>query len=441
MKFLPSLDRHPFLSGLALFGFGVFALGFVPLVQGVPQEAAAQETGVQESGAQADAPHIPDHAMDGDHANIHAEHMAQIRAGDGESAAPVSQADWGALLFMDTNLSANRTMACATCHSPEAAFTDPREPLAGRAVSLGDDGTSLGDRNTPTAAYARFSPAFGKNEKGEWRGGQFHDGRAASLADQAGGPPLNPIEMGMASKAAVAARLAEDPAHRAALQKFAGISDPMADPEASYTAMTKAIEAFEQGDSFAPFDSKYDRYLQGSYKLTDEEELGRVLFFSNQFTNCALCHKLNEFGGAAKETFTDYRFHNIGTPANAAARAQNGVTALDEGLAATTGDPADRGKFKTPTLRNVAVTAPYMHNGVFNDLRTVILFYDKYNSGNPARQINPETGAAWAAPEVPETLALTELETGPGLQDVRIDALVAFLKTLTDARYEGLLAP
>ncbi len=82
-----------------------------------------------------------------------------------------------------------------------------------------------------------------------------------------------------------------------------------------------------------------------------------------------------------------------------------------------------------------------MHNGVFNDLRTVILFYDKYNSRNPARQINPETGAKWAAPEFSETLALTELETGPGLQDMRIDALIAFLKTLTDARYEALLAP
>ncbi len=92
-----------------------------------------------------------------------------------------------------------------------------------------------------------------------------------------------------------------------------------------------------------------------------------------------------------------------------------------------------------PGLRNVAVTAPYMHNGVFSDLRTVILFYNKYNSHAEARQINPETGRPWAPPEVRGTLSLTELHASPALDDRRIDALVAFLKTLTDKRYEPLL--
>jgi cytochrome c peroxidase len=78
-----------------------------------------------------------------------------------------------------------------------------------------------------------------------------------------------------------------------------------------------------------------------------------------------------------------------------------------------------------------------MHNGVFNDLRTVILFYNKYNSKKKSRQINPETGQTWAAPEVADNIAMKELTTGPGLDDKRIDALVAFLKTLTDKRYEG----
>jgi cytochrome c peroxidase len=80
-----------------------------------------------------------------------------------------------------------------------------------------------------------------------------------------------------------------------------------------------------------------------------------------------------------------------------------------------------------------------MHNGVFKDLRTVILFYNKYNSKKKSRQINPETGQRWAAPEIADNLATKELETGPGLDDKRIDALVAFLKTLTDKRYEPLL--
>ena len=90
-------------------------------------------------------------------------------------------------------------------------------------------------------------------------------------------------------------------------------------------------------------------------------------------------------------------------------------------------------------MRNVAVTGPYMHNGVFSDLRTVILFYNKYNTRSQTRQINPETGRPWRWPEVPQNLAVKELTHGPALDDQRIDALVAFLKTLTDARYEPLL--
>ncbi|MGL4294270.1 MAG: methylamine utilization protein MauG, partial [Aestuariivirga sp.] len=87
------------------------------------------------------------------------------------------------------------------------------------------------------------------------------------------------------------------------------------------------------------------------------------------------------------------------------------------------------------------VTAPYMHNGVFKDLRTVILFYNKYNAKAARRQINPETGKAWDPPEVDGTLSLEELASGPALKDREIDALVAFLKTLTDKRFEPPIAP
>ncbi|MCA2375749.1 methylamine utilization protein MauG, partial [Agrobacterium genomosp. 3 str. RTP8] len=138
------------------------------------------------------------------------------------------------------------------------------------------------------------------------------------------------------------------------------------------------------------------------------------------------------------------KYFNIGVPANMAVRAVNGSKpgAVDLGLAQNPdvgGDPAQRGKFKVPTLRNVAVTGPYMHNGVFRDLRTVVLFYVKYKSKKPSRQINPETGKTWDAPEVPENIAMTELTSAPALDDKRVDAVVAFLKTLTDRRYEHLL--
>ena len=206
--------------------------------------------------------------------------------------------------------------------------------------------------------------------------------------------------------------------------------------------MTDAIAEFEKGDFFSPFDSKYDRYLRGEYTMTPQEELGRTLFFSQQFTNCNLCHQLRTTPNRADETFTNYQYHNIGVPENTHLRHKNGVKAVDEGLLnnpAVEQDVAARGKYKTPSLRNVAVTAPYMHNGTFKDLRTVILFYNKYNSRSKKRQINPETGKPWRAPEVNENLSLAELETGPALDDKRIDALVAFLETLTDKRYEALL--
>ena len=345
-------------------------------------------------------------------------------------------AELGRALFFDVNLSANRSQACASCHDPETGFADPRG-----MASPGDDGHSLGDRNAPTAAYAAFAPAFHRKETGRYAGGQFWDGRASRLEDQAGGPPLNPIEMGMPDKAAVVARLRQNPDYAGRFGTLFG-KDVLADDDRGYAAMASAIAAFERGPELSPFDSKYDRFLRGEVELTKEEELGRLLFFSQQFTNCNQCHQLRRSAIDPAETFTSYEFHNIGVPENRSLRALNGVTLPDDGLMANPaiGDPAERGKFKVPTLRNVAVTGPYMHNGVFEDLRTVVLFYNKYNTRNPERLINPETGAPFEAPEVDANLSMTELTAGPALDDQRIDALVAFLRTLTDARYEPLLA-
>jgi cytochrome c peroxidase len=361
----------------------------------------------------------------------------------GQDAIPSREA-LGAELFFDIDLSKNRTQACASCHDPGAGFVDPRPNASGRAVSTGDDGSSLGDRNAPTAAYARFSLPFGPSptKPGVWRGGQFHDGRAADLAAQAAGPPLNPIEMGQPDAAAVVARLKEKRAYVDAFDRFFG-PGTLDDPKRGYAAMTQAIASFEATELFAPFDSKYDRFLRGEITLTDQEELGRVLFFSKQFTSCNQCHQLNSQAGAAGETFSSYEFHNIGVPVNRMARTVNGKgpTFVDRGLLANPRVKNKRhaGQFKTPTLRNVAVTGPYMHNGVFQDLRTVVLFYNSYNTKNPERLINPETGKPFEPPEVPGTLSRQELEHGPALDDQRIDALVAFLKTLTDQRYEPLL--
>jgi len=281
----------------------------------------------------------------------------------------------GKALFFDVNLSKNRTQSCASCHNPEAGFADPRETRADKAYSLGDDGHSLGDRNAPTVAYARFSPPFHLDKDGEYRGGQFVDGRAHDLSEQAGGPPLNPVEMGLADKTLAVTRLKENPAYVTAFKKLFG-DDILANTDQAFTAMTNAIAAFEKTPLLAPFDSKYDRSLRGQVKLSDKEELGRVLFFSKQFTNCSLCHQLHSSLSAAKETFSNYGYDNIGVPENREGRKYNGVKAgtKDLGLFANkaVSDPQHKGKFRVPTLRNVAITGPYMHNGVFKKLRTVV---------------------------------------------------------------------
>ncbi|MFD2442286.1 cytochrome-c peroxidase [Paracoccus kondratievae] len=129
----------------------------------------------------------------------------------------------GQRLFHDPALSRNGTQSCATCHDPEYAFTDPREGVAGRAVSLGDDGVSYGDRNTPTLSYAALSPSFHRDAKGRYKGGQFWDGRADDLEDQAGQPMLNPVEMAMTDKAAVVARLRDEQGYQ---ESFAALLVP-----------------------------------------------------------------------------------------------------------------------------------------------------------------------------------------------------------------------
>lgn len=379
-------------------------------------------------------------------------------AGCGDAASEaLSFADVSALgeaFFADVNFSRARTQACATCHDPERAFTDGRpDPSTGlvSATSLGDDGFSLGARNAPSAAYASLAPAFAYGERRRFHkqrqhrvyagalGGQFWDGRAATLEEQAGGPPLNPAEMNMPNKAAILERIREDARYVDAMASFFG-EGVLDDGERAYAAFTQAIAAYERSETFAPFDSRYDRSLRGEVLLSSLELTGKALFFS-QFTNCSICHQLRSQGDPAErlqEPFTGYEYHNLGIPANDALRAQTKGSQADPGLAVHGDKPAEeQGQFKVPTLRNVAVTGPYMHNGVFRNLRTVIAFYDHHN--NPARATNPETGQAWREPETPGTVARTLLEVGDPLRDTQIDALVCFLRALTDRRYEPLL--
>lgn len=365
-----------------------------------------------------------------------------------------TEADLGESLFHDTSLSLNRTQTCATCHAPENAFTDPRTDDEGQvsAVSLGDDNVSLGDRNTPTAMYASLIPDFTSGTRTRFNsqqddysgfiGGQFWDGRAAGLVEQAQGPFVNEVEMAMPDAASVIERVKENSDYVASFEYFYG-ADIFDDTDAAYEALAEAITAFEETDVFAPFSSKYDRSLEGEYTYDplSAAATGKSLFFSQQFTNCATCHQLKS-NSSSGEIFTGFEYHNIGVPVNESARARNGKSNdfTDEGLLDNESVTAssETGKFKTPTLRNAGVTAPYMHNGVFRELATVIKFYDQHLTGSEFT-INPETGVAWADPEVADNISTTELKDGSLLDEDDVFALVCFIYSLTDEEFEDLL--
>jgi len=377
----------------------------------------------------------------------------------------------GEQLFSDIQLSFNGTQSCATCHDPDAAFVDTRS-LAGHgdaafSASVGDDGVSLGDRNAPSAAYAFLSPEFqvgtrqrvasqrtsGVGAYEGYLGGQFWDGRESNLAGQAGGPPLNALEMGMPSKQAVVDVLRADEEYAASFGYLYG-SDIFNDIESAYAAMADAIAAFEHTEAFAPFDSKYDRSLNFpatyAFYIESAAAKGKSKFFSSDLA-CASCHQLKSVG-SKQEPFTSFEYHNLGVPTNQTLKAEREsrdlVHGIDLGLANNTNIASEdvgssEGKFKVPTLRNVAVTAPYMHNGVFERLDTVMRFYEHakmVGRGETSTIVNPETGNVFADAEVADNISHDVLANN----QINIDSetafqLECFLMSLTDARYEHLL--
>jgi cytochrome c peroxidase len=350
-------------------------------------------------------------------------------------------ADLGRALFFDARLSATGNQSCSSCHDPSRAFSDARDNGVAGAASLGDDGVSLGDRNAPSLSYASLTPDFHRDVDGEHVGGFFVDGRAATMIEQAQEPILNPIEMALPNAAAVRESVRAVPGYAAAFEELIGAAS-LDTPEQAQISVATAIAAFENTEEFAPFDSKYDRYLRGELSLDKEEELGRILFFS-ELINCNRCHLLDRREHRPREVFTNHRYHNIGVPINSKLRAKNGLGEdhIDKGLLQNPRvyDKAQSGRFRVPSLRNVAITGPYMHNGVFRELETAIVFYNRFLLVSEESHTNPETNQPWGAAEVPRTVDLQLLREGQPLTDRRVSQLVAFLETLTDQRYEHLL--
>jgi len=348
--------------------------------------------------------------------------------GDSIAGTNSTKAELGKQLFTSKELSNNKTMACASCHDLDHAMIDPRPTAMTLGASRGDDNVSIGDRSAPTATYASFSPEFGlDSEEGIYVGGQFLDGRAATLADQAKGPFINPVEMNMTSPGAVVARAKADATLAAGLKSVYG-NNIFDNNLTAYDAIADAIATFEQTKTFAPFDSKFDRAYTGEYTYTAQEAQGKALFEGKAM--CVACHPTEGYHAL----LTDHTYDNLGVPVNTALRAANGVSTIDNGLGAVVGNSSLNGTFKVSSLRNIAVTGPYMHNGVFKDLKTVVHFYNTRDNAG----INPETNTTWAAAEVPESVNHNELGN-LRLSDAEEDAIVAFMKTFTDKKFEHLI--
>jgi cytochrome c peroxidase len=351
----------------------------------------------------------------------------------------VSEIELGKKLFNDVSLSKDGTQSCASCHNSSQAFIDTRvnaSSIDGKivaSVSLGQDGHSLGDINVPSIAYAAFVPEFHYNKKDAvFVGGLFLDGRAKNLQAQAKQPFINPIEM-QTNSVQLVQKVKEK--YQQSMQQLYG-KDIFNNPEKAFNAIANSIAAFEKTAEFSPFNSKFDLSLKGKVKLSEQELLGQDLFIDEKKGNCAACHPVPTLKSTQQDSlFTDFTYDNLGVPANQMVRKlnQKGTKFVDNGLFnnPAVNDAGLKGAFRVTSLRNIALTAPYMHNGVFKDLKTVVHFY---NTRDVSEAINPETEKPWQTAEIDATKNTEELGD-LGLSDKEEQAIVAFLQTLTDASF------
>jgi cytochrome c peroxidase len=411
----------------------------------------------------------------------------------------------GKAIFFDTSLSASGKQACGTCHVPSRAYTADSTTDHGLPVPLGGPNMDqTGFRNAPSLMYASFTPPFSLS--GGPVGGFFRDGRASSLATQAVQPFVTPFEMANQNSAEVIARLQQSAKTLAAFEEAYGRA-ALNDPDMALKDMGLALAAYETEDpSFHQFSSKYDSWLAGQVQLTAQEQAGLDLFNDPTKGNCVACHPSYPQGYNSHALFTDYTYDNIGIPRNwvIPANTPGSVSPIDGAVLTTVLTPVDVpadaeyayydmglcgpmqpsptdtdarvvlsettgmcGMFKVPTLRNIAITAPYFHNGAFSDLHRVVEWYvtrdinnDTANNPNPApagpggnpymavgtfyltasgtpdldeyNDLPADYDANVNVGEVPYTPPTFGGGQAPTLTAAEIDEVVAFLCTLTD---------
>jgi cytochrome c peroxidase len=394
----------------------------------------------------------------------------RIRTAAGTSNLTPLQA-LGRKIFFDTKMSNPvGTQSCASCHMPSVGFAAMGDgPGFVQGVGQGAVTGVFGGRKPPSAAYATYTPIMTLEIPGrepgqlvapapEFKGGLFWDGRATGLrlgspaAEQALGPFLSAVEHNVASKEIILNTILKSNYYSLWLAAF---NNEEIDLEltgaidANYDRVGRAIAAYEATAELNQFSSKFDAFLKDGFRLSPQEQRGRLLF--SEKAECYDCHSIESHDGITPPLFMDFSYHNLGLPKNTSTPNQRSLSNPDNGLGGELSKVlpngqfkypdtwraqanAQMGKFKTPTLRNVAVGSNrrYMHNGIFKTLEQVVHFYNTRDIPGEGVVLNG-SWVSWA--QLGREVDLNVEIHGAGNLGLTLQEeadLVAFMKTLSD---------
>ncbi|MEP6583313.1 MAG: cytochrome c peroxidase [Ginsengibacter sp.] len=335
-----------------------------------------------------------------------------------------SKAELGQKIFFDKHLSEPMGQSCSSCHNPTEAFSDPNH----LSTSPGAVKGLFGKRNSMALTYGMFTPPLHYSTEDEtFIGGFFWDGRANTLEDQAKLPFFNTIEMNLKDASVLAVKIRSAEYYKDYVRIYGIAND---NSQTILNNVADAIASFERTSPFNSFSSKYDYYLKGTATLSADEKKGLELFTNK--AKCSNCHITDPDETSGKILFTDFTYDNIGVPVNHDNKFYGlptefnplGNSFIDFGLGITADNlPDNGGQFKVPSLRNIAISAPYFHNGVFKTLDEVVHFYNTRDKEG----VIPEVGGNVNDEELGD-LHLTLKEE---------KQIVAFMKTLTDGYHAG----
>lgn len=348
----------------------------------------------------------------------------------------------GELIFHDASLSASGKQSCASCHSPEHAHAAPNA----LPVQLGGPKLDqLGTRAVPSIRYLAATPAFAFDEEGTPSGGFNHDGSAETLAVQAERPLLAANEMANLTRGAVVEKLRRAD-YAPAFRKIYG-DKSLDDVEVAFAKLSDALQRYQlEAPEFHPFDSKYDAYLAGKATLSDAEMRGLKIFNDEKRGNCAACHPSAKREDGTSPLFTDFTYDALGIARNKAIPANADPAHVDLGLCKSgrsgrAAESSECGKFKVPTLRNVATRKVFFHNGQVTTLRDAVVFYVSRDT-HPEKWYPAVKGKVQKFDDLPSSyhrnVNVEEVPyhrkrgEKPALSEKEIDDVVAFLRTLDD---------